>query len=118
LTPTATGQPSLLVQDHLASAWQRTGLALDRVGFTVEDRDYEHNVYAIRYIDPDEGQKKGFFSRLFSSKSDTASNHQEFFINLKEENQATRILVLDKEGKVETSKTAEKILSLLQEQLK
>jgi outer membrane protein assembly factor BamC len=118
LTPTATGQPSLLVQDNLASAWQRTGLALDRVGFTVEDRDHEHNVYAIRYIDQDEGQKKGFFARLFSSKSDTATNHQEFLINLKEENQATRIMVLDKEGKTETSKTAEKILTLLQEQLK
>ena len=52
---------------------RRVGLALDRVGFTVEDRDRTQGLYFVRYVDPAQdqgGEKKGFFSRLFSFGSD------------------------------------------------
>ncbi len=45
-------------------AWRRIGLALDRGGFTVEDRDRSQGVYFVRYIDPEieaaSGTKPGF----------------------------------------------------------
>ena len=52
-------------------AWRRVGLALDRVGFTVEDRDRAKGFYFVRYVDPERdaeqrARNQGFFSRLFS----------------------------------------------------
>ena len=35
------------------------GLALDRVGFTVEDRDRSKGLYYVRYVDPDANLAKG-----------------------------------------------------------
>ncbi|MEO7336689.1 MAG: outer membrane protein assembly factor BamC, partial [Caldimonas sp.] len=48
------GQPTstLQVDDGFDRAWRRVGVALDRSGFTVEDRDRTQGVYFVRYIDP------------------------------------------------------------------
>src|SRR3989338_2747502 len=48
---------------------ERATLSLDRIGFTVEDRDRSKGIYYVRYIDPDIKDKKpGFFARLFGAK--------------------------------------------------
>jgi outer membrane protein assembly factor BamC len=72
----------------------------------------------VRYIDPDgnKGQEKGFFSGWFGSDNSVAK--QDFQVRLQAAGQNSQLVVLDKQGKVETSKTAEKMLSLLYEQLK
>ncbi len=55
----------LELDDNFARGWQRTGLALDRVGFTVTDRDRSQGIYYVRYADPvKDSQKKGFLSKL------------------------------------------------------
>ncbi len=117
LTLTAEGQMELLVPEDFASAWQRTGLALDRVGFTVEDRDRERGIYFIRYLDPSSSEENaGLFAKIFGT-GDQTNNHEEYLIKVKAENtQSTRISVLDKQGQADTSKTAHNILTLLQEQ--
>ncbi|MCX7217043.1 MAG: outer membrane protein assembly factor BamC, partial [Burkholderiales bacterium] len=55
-------------------AWRRVGLALDRVGFTVEDRDRARGLYFVRYVDQGDDAKNksepGFFARMFRSKND------------------------------------------------
>jgi outer membrane protein assembly factor BamC len=113
------GVAQLLLRDNLETAWRKTGLALDRLGFTVEDRDRSKATYFVRYIDPDnnKGQEKGFFSKLFGG-SDAIANNQEFQVNLKANAQGSQLFILDKQGNAEASKTAEKMLSLLYEQLK
>ena len=61
------GAGTLEVQESFDRAWRRVGLALDRVGFTVEDRDRSKGLYFVRYVDPEtDGQKKddGFLSKL------------------------------------------------------
>lgn len=71
------------VDESFDRAWRRVGLALDRVGFTVVDRDRSQGLYFVRYVDQglDANNKtsgdKGFFSRLFSSSpSDKAKTAQ------------------------------------------
>ena len=68
--PDAVGHPELEILEGFDRAWRRVGLALDRGGFTVEDRDRSQGAYFVRYIDPEVSgaQKPGFFGRLFSSK--------------------------------------------------
>ena len=108
---------SLSLSEDFERAWRRVGLALDRTSFTVEDRDRSKGIYFVRYIDPDAVQKKkGFFARLFSGKEKQPTN--EYQIVLKGSGSQTRVDVLTKEGAPESSKTGERILTLLHDQLK
>lgn len=114
------------VDESFDRAWRRVGLALDRVGFTVEDRDRNSGMYFVRYVD--QGQEaemksasdKGFLSRLFSfgSSDDKAKSAQRYRVSVKEAGVTSKIAVLNNEGRAELSQIADKILSLLNEQLK
>jgi len=116
------GAAVLSVRERFARAWRRTGLALDRVGFTVQDRDRSRGLYYVRYLDPDRaGAKKdqGFFSKLkFWGNSKPAKNGDEYLISLTDSQGTTQIVVLNKQGKRETSSTADRILGLLEKQLR
>ncbi len=108
---------SLSLAEDFERAWRRVGLVLDRTSFTVEDRDRSKGIYYVRYIDPDAAQKKkGWFRRLFSKKEADPTN--DYQIVLKGNDTSTRVDVLTKEGAPEQSKTSERILTLLYDQLK
>ncbi|GAA4012159.1 outer membrane protein assembly factor BamC [Actimicrobium antarcticum] len=112
------------VDEGFDRAWRRVGLALDRVGFTVEDRDRAQGTYFVRYIDLGQDAQlkptaeKGFFSRMFSSSDDKAKTAQRYRVSVKETGTVSRITVLNADGKPEVSGAADRILSLLNEQLK
>jgi outer membrane protein assembly factor BamC len=109
------------VDEGFDRAWRRVGLALDRVGFTVEDRDRVQGVYFVRYVDPDGSNKGGFLSRLFTfGESEKAKEAQRYRVLVKAEPNASvsTVSVQDNTGKPDTSATATKILSLLNEELK
>jgi len=114
------------VDESFDRAWRRVGLALDRVGFTVEDRDRSQGVYFVRYVDQaQEGQnksteEKGFISRLFSfgSSEDKNKSAQRYRVSVKGAGDASRVTVLNSEGARESSRVADRILALLSEQLK
>ena len=106
--------------DEFDRAWRRVGLALDRVGFTVEDRDRSRGVYYVRYVDPDVDKAgDGFFSKLaFWRAKDAGRNQKQYRITVLESQQGSEVKVLDGEGEVSDSRTAGRILSLLQAELK
>jgi len=112
------------VDEGFDRAWRRIGLALDRVGFTVEDRDRNQGVYFVRYVDQGRDAQnkgeKGFFSRLFSfgSNDEKSKEAQRYRVSVKGSGDISRVVVLNNSGKPETSPIADKILSLLNEQLK
>lgn len=112
------------VDESFDRAWRRVGLALDRVGFTVEDRDRSQGTYFVRYVDQGDDakntEKKGFLGNLlsFGSKDDKIKAAARYRITVKGSGEASQIMVLNDAGQVETSKTGDRILSLLNEQLK
>jgi len=109
----------LEVDEGFDHAWRRVGLALDRVGFTVEDRDRVQGVYFVRYVDEAKSaDEKGFFSKLFSFGSDDPAKALKYRISVKETGETSKIVVLNNDGKPEASDTSTKILSLLNDQLK
>lgn len=117
------GQPgaALQVDDGFDRAWRRVGVALDRSGFTVEDRDRAQGLYFVRYIDPSRPQKadEGFFSKLFSfGKSDNVSTLARYRIAVKADGERSTVSVLTAQGAPETSDTGRRIVSLLVEDLK
>jgi len=108
------GQPTLTVQDPLDRAWRRVGLALDRSGFTVEDRDRSKGLYFVRYVpSAKDAPEQGFFSRLFSSSNPQAQGLQRYQIQLQESAGNTLVRALSQTGQADSSDNAEKILKLL-----
>jgi outer membrane protein assembly factor BamC len=119
------GNELLEVFEPFDRAWRRVGLALDRVGFTVEDRDRQKGVYFVRYADPeaDMERKKGAFSWLAFWRSDEPKVKAEQYrvaVSAQSDNSRdnSRVQVLDKNGAADSSPTSRRILTLLHEQLK
>jgi outer membrane protein assembly factor BamC len=114
------GAGTLEVQESFDRAWRRVGLALDRVGFTVEDRDRSNGLYFVRYVDPETDDKKndGFLSKLAFWKGSGPAPQTKFRILVKDSGALTMVQVLSFEGGVDQSETSKKILSLLYDQLK
>ena len=109
------------INEGFDRAWRRVGLALDRVGFTVEDRDRVQGVYFVRYVDPDLAAKEGFLKKLFSFGSDDkAKEAQRYRVAVKTAAGAStsQVTVQTSDGKPETTATGAKILKLLNDELK
>ena len=120
----------LQVQEPFDRTWRRVGLALDRVGFTVEDRDRQKGVYFVRYADPEAdilkaNKDKGFLSRLFSFGSDAKVKAEQYRVQVRaaadkqaQQQEISQVNVLNKDGGADSSTTAQRILTLLHEQLR
>lgn len=107
----------LEVYEPFDRAWRRVGLALDRVGFTVEDRDRQKGLYFVRYADPEAGtDQRGFFARVFGSNRQLAT--AQYRVQVRPAGESSQVNVLNKDGAADDSKTAQRILGLLHEQLK
>ncbi len=118
LTPTNwNGQQALLVPTDLERTWRRVGVALDRTGFTVEDRDRSNGVYFVRYV-IDAESERGFFSRLFSSKKDTSPQLNRYRVVVTSEGAGSVVTVQTSDGKPADADNAGKILKLLAPQLR
>jgi outer membrane protein assembly factor BamC len=121
MTSASDGSGTLEVFERFDRAWRHVGLALDRVGFTVEDRDRAKGLYFVRYVDPDANSKKkdGWLDKLsFWKSADTAANKVQYRIHVAESGSNSRVQVLTAEGGTDKSDTAKKILDLLYQQLK
>ena len=118
----ASGGSVVEMQEEFDRAWRRVGLALDRVGFTVEDRDRAKGLYFVRYADTDVARKKdssGFLSRVTGWFSqDKAVPAEQYQVKVADVAGVTRVAVLGRNGAPEESQTGQRILGLLHEQLK
>ena len=117
------GAGPLVVNDSFDRAWRRVGLALDRVGFTVEDRDRSKGLFFVRYIDPevdvDTTAKKSWTEKLMFWKSPSKNSQPQYRIHVADSGaNSSEVLVQDSKGATEASATGKKILGLLYEQLK
>ena len=116
------GQPAaaLQIDDSFERAWRRVGLALDRSGFTVEDRDRGQGLYFVRYIDPALAGKEapGFFAKLFSGDKNENIGPERYRVAVKSEGANSTISVLDSKGAPESGAAGKRIVALLVEELK
>lgn len=99
--------------------WRRVGLALDRAGFTVEDRDRVQGVYYVRFVN-DAVDTRGWLSKLFSSgPSEKDKEAQRYNISVRSDSvNSTQVSVWTSKNTPEDTPVGEKILTLLHEQLK
>ncbi|HEY8354469.1 MAG TPA: outer membrane protein assembly factor BamC [Methylophilaceae bacterium] len=158
----ADGLLNLKVNDQFDRAWRRVGLALDRIGFVVEDRDRSRGLYFVRYADlaatdnssRSSDKKKGLLESLkfwdsgdskadeedteFTDKTDaekeaSLGDYLKFWEAPENQSQRERIyrikvddneaggsdvVVVRQNGTRDTSGTANRIITLLYEQLR
>jgi outer membrane protein assembly factor BamC len=109
----------VVVDEGFDRAWRRVGLALDRAGFTVEDRDRVQGIYFVRYVDPDSIKEEGFFTKLFST-ADKFKQAQRYRVIVASSQGATSsdVTVTTDDGKPDTTPVAAKILNVLSAELK
>jgi outer membrane protein assembly factor BamC len=90
--------PVVQIDEGFDRAWRRVGLALDRTGFTVEDRDRSQGTYFVRYVPPNPTRR----SRA-SSPSCSAAREGEaplkYRITLKSQGESTTVSVLERPGR-------------------
>ena len=110
---------AMQMDEEFDRAWRRVGLALDRSGFTVEDRDRSGGLYFVRYVDPAQAAKEepGFFGRMFGA-SKAAPSPSRYRIAVKGSGDRTTVSVLDAQGAPESSEVGKRIVALLVEDLK
>ena len=147
----ADGSASLAIQDPFDRAWRRVGLALDVIGFVIEDKDRSSGIYFVKYADVDiddsPKKKKGVIDTLMfwsdddkkdkevsQAKEKPLSEKLKFWGgNDKEKTNpdkqyrvkivsldvgGSQVLIEYQDGKRNNSSTANRIMTLLYEQLK
>ncbi len=116
--------PTLQIDDGFDRAWRRVGIALDRSGFTVEDRDRAQGVYYVRYVDPKFAgrEEPGFFGRMWDrvrGKSETDMSPVRYRVKVTGNGGASSsIAVLGSQGQNENGDATKRIASLLLDDLK
>ncbi len=111
---------SLAINDSFDRSWRRVGLALDRVGFTVVDRDRTAGTYFVRYADPEllARNEPGILDKMKFWKTDSKETVEQYRITVKEVSGKTTVAVLDKSGQADATVVGTRIVTLLHEQLR
>jgi len=117
---------TLVLAMNFDRAWRQVGLALDRGGFTVEDRDRSKGIYYVRYIDPGidrESPRRGMLDSVTAIfRSAVAQTPRQYRVQVSGQGESTRIMVVDAKGENlrgdEQRQVAEGMLKLLREQLR
>jgi outer membrane protein assembly factor BamC len=110
---------TLQLDDGFERAWRRVGVALDRSGFTVEDRDRTSGLYYVRYVDPKEVKREepGFFGRLFGRENKRATTDR-YRVAVKAEGNASTVSVQNAQGAPDSGEVAQRIVQALLDDLK
>ncbi len=107
------------IDEGFDRAWRQVGLALDRSGFTVEDRDRSAGIYFVRYVDPKLAgrDEPNFFTKLFSGSKENA-RPQRLRVLVKASGAKSAVTVQTADGNPDNSEQARTIVGKLIDALK
>ena len=107
----------LKVSETFPRTWRRVGLAMDRMGVHVDDRNRSAGVYYFslsqEFLDK---QEKGWFDNMFGI--DAANDNTEFILKLDKQDEVVQISVRGRDGQSVQAELSGLILTELQVYLK
>ncbi len=113
------GKPVVELTQGFDNAWRRLGVALDRGGFTVEDRDRKAGLYFVRYVDKQkETNDTPWYKNMFTPSKATPIGPQKYRLKLTSEGDLTKITILNNAGDPDGGPIANKIANTLTTELK
>jgi outer membrane protein assembly factor BamC len=117
------GRSFVQLPDTFDRSWRQVGLALDRSGFTVEDRDRSNGIYYIRYVDTNQVENQpGLFDRVFGTGAKTNLSGKKFRVTVNADSAGSRVGVLDDNGALPATdadkRLATQIVTVLNDQLR
>ena len=120
---TQEGQPShLVLSEDFDRSWRSVGVVLDRLDFSIEDRNREQGVYNIIYVDPQRRDKtQGTWSRIFSGeRKDLTGQHYQLLVRGEGGETAVSVLLADgkQPSREEDRRVADEIIRILNENLR
>ena len=113
----------LTMEEAFDRSWRRVGLALDRIGFTVEDRDRSAGIYFVRYVDPEnkinvEPGAWDKFNPFGGDDNEDENRPMEYRVLITGTESGCEVKIVNVDGSLQKSDIAYRILNLLYEQLK
>ena len=116
---TVASTATMEIDDSFDRAWRQVGLALDRGGFTVEDRDRSAGLYFVRYIDPKlaGNEEPNFLQKLFSRDKD-ALRPLRYRVLVKASGAKSLVSVQNSAGAADDSDVARQIIGRLTDELR
>jgi len=114
LDTNADGHTVLVAEAGFEMVWRRTSMALDALGFTIEDHDQSNRIFHV-YNDLPSGLTE---EELKFGKPKSATVREEYWIYVQEQGNNTHISVRNKSGQVDESQVAKQVLTMLLGQLK
>ncbi len=113
-------KPVVELAQGFDNAWRRLGVALDRGGFTVEDRDRKAGLYFVRYVDKpkENADTTPWYKNIFSPSKVTPIGPQKYRLKITSEGELTKISVLNNAGEPDGGEIANKIATILVNELK
>ena len=117
---TVDGRPVVQIPEGFDRAWRRVGLALDRTGFTVEDRDRSAGTYFVRYVTPNPDKKEpGLFAKMLNfGRAAKDESPLKYRILVKSQGEASTVSVLNEAGVPDTTENAQRIVKVIADDLK
>ncbi|BCL75048.1 lipoprotein [Jeongeupia sp. HS-3] len=114
---------ALKINDNYDRAWRRVGLALDRIGYVVTDRDRSKGVYYVRRAAEDIGAEEttSFFSSMAFWQKDEkkkAAPSKDYEVHLQEGVNQTTLTLTGKDNAALDADSRNKLLSALLGQLR
>lgn len=108
---------SLELNESFDRAYRRVGIALDRGGFTVEDRDRSAGLFFVRYVDTAGPQEQGLLSRVFGGGDAKPPERYRVLVRSAGDNRST-VTVQNSQGQPETGAVARQIIGALSRELR
>lgn len=118
---TEGGYQTLVIQEEFRRAWRTTGAALGRAGFAIEDQDMTRGTYYVRYAGQDgssQGERRGWMSRMAFWKKDEVDPVKQYQVRVQGNETETRVSVLDASGQPDATESAQRILALMQQEMR
>ena len=110
----------VVVNDNFARTWRRVGVAIDRLGLIVTDRNRSEGIYYLQlsddFVEQHNKEDSGLMKKWFGGDDDTKSSAT-YVMKLEERGETTTVSLHDQNGQLDNSATAKKLNKLLYQQL-